>query len=92
MVHLHTMPDLRDWFNVTFLDRWIRRRGLIEWPARSPDLSPNDFSLGLRRKTNKKKVSIKKYGVKARRTDTEMEPLHLDDDEEDETLLNCIII
>ncbi|KAJ8983105.1 hypothetical protein NQ317_001848 [Molorchus minor] len=38
------------------------------------------------RKSHKKQVNVKKYGVRARRTDTEMEPLHLDDDEEDETV------
>ncbi|CAH1956259.1 unnamed protein product [Acanthoscelides obtectus] len=27
----------------TLLDRWIGRRGAIEWPPRSPDLSPLDF-------------------------------------------------
>ncbi|KAJ8935019.1 hypothetical protein NQ314_013044, partial [Rhamnusium bicolor] len=40
------------------------------------------------RKRNKKNVLIKKYGVKTRRTDVEMEPLPLDDDEEDETVFD----
>ena len=26
-------------------DRWIGRRGPVEWPARSPDLTPMDFFL-----------------------------------------------
>ena len=33
----------------TFLDEtftnWIGRRGTIDWPARSPDLTPCDFAL-----------------------------------------------
>jgi hypothetical protein len=28
-----------------FPNRWIGRRGQIEWPARSPDLTPLDFFL-----------------------------------------------
>ena len=28
-----------------FPGRWIGKRGTIEWPARSPDLSPLDFLL-----------------------------------------------
>jgi hypothetical protein len=29
-----------------FLGRWIGRRGPINWPPRSPDLTPMDFSFG----------------------------------------------
>ncbi|XP_018576938.1 uncharacterized protein LOC108915403 [Anoplophora glabripennis] len=40
------------------------------------------------RKGNKKSPLIKKYGVKTRRSDIEMEPLPLDEDEEDETVFD----
>ncbi|XP_018573715.1 putative mediator of RNA polymerase II transcription subunit 12 [Anoplophora glabripennis] len=36
---------VRAYLDQNFLGRWIGRRGAIEWPARSPDLSPNDFFL-----------------------------------------------
>ena len=35
---------MRDYLDDTFL-HWIGRRGTIEWPPRSPDLTPCDFSL-----------------------------------------------
>lgn len=35
---------VRDFLNDTFYE-WIGRRGTIEWPARSPDLTPMDFSI-----------------------------------------------
>jgi hypothetical protein len=35
----------RNWLDVHFLDRWIGRRGTIEWPPRSLDLTPLDFWL-----------------------------------------------
>ncbi len=41
----HYALIVRDWLNEKFPDRWIGRRGPIEWPARSPDLSPCDFFL-----------------------------------------------
>ncbi|KAL1506305.1 hypothetical protein ABEB36_005694 [Hypothenemus hampei] len=31
--------DVRKWLYHEFPNKWIRRRGSIEWPARSPDLS-----------------------------------------------------
>ncbi|CAH2010232.1 unnamed protein product [Acanthoscelides obtectus] len=34
---------VRQYLDQTFPDRWIGRRGAIEWPPRSPDLSPLDF-------------------------------------------------
>lgn len=34
---------VRAFLNYTFPGRWIGRRGEVEWPARSPDLSPLDF-------------------------------------------------
>ena len=41
----HYSLDVRNWLNKKFGDRWIGRRGPIEWPARSPDLTPPDFFL-----------------------------------------------
>lgn len=31
--------------NEVFFERWIGRRGTIEWPARSPDITPLDYFL-----------------------------------------------
>ena len=46
MEHLRTTPKMFDnGFDETFPGRWIGRRGPIEWPARSPDLTPPDFFL-----------------------------------------------
>lgn len=36
---------VRRYLNDTFEDSWIGRGGTIEWPARSPDLTPLDFFL-----------------------------------------------
>jgi hypothetical protein len=36
---------VREFLDMTFPGHWIGRRGPIEWPARSPDLSPLDFFL-----------------------------------------------
>ena len=36
---------VRDWLNDHFPQRWLGRAGPIEWPARSPDLTPCDFFL-----------------------------------------------
>ena len=41
----HYSCQVRSWLDRKFPDRWIGRRGPIEWPARSPDLSPPDFFL-----------------------------------------------
>jgi hypothetical protein len=35
----------REWLDLHFEGRWIGRRGPLEWPARSPDLTPPDFFL-----------------------------------------------
>ena len=45
MVKLTLKHPVRSWLDRKFPDRWIGRRGPIEWPARSPDLSPPDFFL-----------------------------------------------
>ncbi|CAH2003858.1 unnamed protein product [Acanthoscelides obtectus] len=39
----HYALRVRQYLDQTFPDRWICRRGAIEWPSRSPDLSPLDF-------------------------------------------------
>ena len=36
---------VRRWLDDNFRGRWIGRRGAIEWPARSPDITPPDFFL-----------------------------------------------
>lgn len=35
----------RNYLDEIFVGRWIGRRGAIEWPARSPDLTPLDYFL-----------------------------------------------
>lgn len=42
---IHYAVDVRQWLDEKFPNRWIGRRGPIEWPARSPDLTPCDFFL-----------------------------------------------
>lgn len=41
----HYAKQVRDWLDEKFPARWIGRRGPIEWPPRSPDLTPPDFFL-----------------------------------------------
>ncbi len=41
----HYSLQVRGWLDQKFPNRWIGRRGPIEWPACSPDLSPCDFFL-----------------------------------------------
>ena len=36
---------VRNWLNEKFPEKWIGRRGSVEWPPRSPDLTPLDFFL-----------------------------------------------
>ncbi|KAG5892168.1 hypothetical protein JTB14_026406 [Gonioctena quinquepunctata] len=43
----HYARDVREFLNNCFPRRWIGRRGPIEWPPRSPDLTPLDFSCGV---------------------------------------------
>lgn len=42
----HYGRNVRALLDLEFHHRWIGRRGEIEWPARSPDLSPLDFFYG----------------------------------------------
>lgn len=39
----HYATIVRDLLNREFPNTWIGRRGSVEWPARSPDLTPMDF-------------------------------------------------
>lgn len=41
----HFGIQVRHFLDATFPNRWIGRRGKIEWPPRSPDLTPLDFFL-----------------------------------------------
>lgn len=41
----HFARQVRDSLNYIFGDRWIGRGGPVNWPARSPDLTPLDFFL-----------------------------------------------
>lgn len=41
----HYVLPVRQFLNDAFPGQWIGRRGPIEWPARSPDLTPLDFFL-----------------------------------------------
>lgn len=41
----HFARTVRNYLNEVFPNRWIGRRGAIEWPARSPDLTPLDYFL-----------------------------------------------
>ena len=42
----HYGRDVRAYLNAKFPEKWIGRRGAIEWPPRSPDLTPLDYFLG----------------------------------------------
>ena len=41
----HFGLNVRTWLDQRFPNCWMGRRGPIEWPARSPDLTPPDFFL-----------------------------------------------
>ena len=41
----HFARAVRQFLDLTFPNRWIGRRGPIEWPPRSPDITPLDFFL-----------------------------------------------
>ena len=41
----HYGREVRAYLDTQFPHRWIGRRGEIEWPARSPDLTPLDYFL-----------------------------------------------
>ncbi|XP_067130452.1 uncharacterized protein [Centruroides vittatus] len=41
----HCARSVIEFLNTAFSGHWIGRRGPLEWPARSPDLSPLDFFL-----------------------------------------------
>jgi hypothetical protein len=41
----HYAIVVRSWLDENFPGSWIGRRGSLDWPARSPDLTPCDFFL-----------------------------------------------
>jgi hypothetical protein len=41
----HNVHKVRDYLNAQFQNRWLGIYGPIEWPPRSPDLTPLDFFL-----------------------------------------------
>lgn len=41
----HFAVNVKEWLNQQFPGRWIGRGSAINWPARSPDLTPLDFFL-----------------------------------------------
>jgi hypothetical protein len=41
----HWARNVREWIEEQFPQRWIGRGGPINWPPRSPDLTPPDFFL-----------------------------------------------
>lgn len=47
----HYMKSVRTWLTGTFAEQWIGRGGPVNWPARSPDLTPLDFFLWNRLKS-----------------------------------------
>jgi hypothetical protein len=59
----HYTSDVRDWLDEIFPARWIARWGAIDWPDRSPDLSPGDFSLWGIAKISCKKASFETYPI-----------------------------
>lgn len=42
----HCTKEVTDYLNAVLPDSWIGRNGPVKWPARSPDLAPNDFFYG----------------------------------------------
>jgi len=41
----HFAICVRDYLNQSFPERWIGRRSPVEWPPRSPNLTPLDYFL-----------------------------------------------
>lgn len=39
----HSTLNVANFLNDQYHERWIGRRGTIEWPPRSPDLNPCDY-------------------------------------------------
>ena len=58
----HFATCVRDFLDQTFPGRWLGRRGCVDWPPRSPDLTPLDFFFW---------GAAKEYVYKERLTDTE---------------------
>ncbi|PNF34292.1 hypothetical protein B7P43_G16385 [Cryptotermes secundus] len=47
----HFANIVRAFLHQVFPQRWIGGRGPVEWPARSPDITPPDFSFRVTSKT-----------------------------------------
>ena len=45
MAPLHYNRDVRSFLDEIFQNRWIGRKGFVEYPPRSPDLTQQDFFL-----------------------------------------------
>ena len=58
----HFANIVRNFLDSTFPGRWIGRRGSVDWPPRSPDLTPLDFFFW---------GAAKEYVYKERPTDVE---------------------
>jgi len=41
----HYGRNVRNYLDIVFNNRWIGRKGYIQWPSRSPNLSPLDYFL-----------------------------------------------
>lgn len=42
----HYAVNVRDYLDLTFPEQWVGKRSSLEWPARSPDLSPLYYFYG----------------------------------------------
>jgi hypothetical protein len=64
---VHVGAQVRDALNQSLPKRWIGRRGCIDWPARSPDLTPIDYFLWIYMKNKVYKRKFRKLeDLKAR--------------------------
>lgn len=54
----HNGRPVRNWLNQHYPGRWIGRYGPVHWPARSPDLTPLDFYVWGRLKSEVYRVPI----------------------------------
>ena len=57
---LHFGTQVRESLNENMPDRWIGRRGTIDWPPRSPDLTPIDYFLWIYMKNKVYKRKFRK--------------------------------
>ncbi|CAH0547571.1 unnamed protein product [Brassicogethes aeneus] len=52
----HYARPISTFLDTCFPERWIGRRGPIEWPARSPDQTPLDYFLNTRSTSTDHKI------------------------------------